>query len=691
MTFRELLPSWLGGAKRGSVAPIPFHPTISQSFGPGIGNQPTHAALLQENLGVADMATRAIANRISTLNPLVKVERSTGGGTTVDEQLDDHPLKMLLDRPHPDFSRSQLLRLTAQWIVTVGEAYWLKVGSGLQVPVELHPIPPGKVFPVLLNGVVTSYTVTDGDGKQFSISRDEAVRFYFPDPENIFGSEGYLGPAGVTADSLKFAGQHLRSHYETDATPTTVLKALEGADGFDQDEKERFYTLWRQHYHSRVGMKRGIPAILPTNYDLVTLAVQSGADIVPLLEHWRDEQLMGFGVPRSILGQVVSGDRSSAETNQYVFDLHTVSPIASLIEEGITLQLASDFDPSLFVEFEPFVSDDKRFNLEQETSDLNGKVRSVNQVREDRGLDPVEWGEEPVGKIGEMPYDPDSLFSFGSDNAEAIEDEEPPPEEEEERKRIAPARSAAETEWLRQVAREKAYVPSFQGAFMKVLGLQEREVIRRLRAAFPRSRVSADQLFNPEEWIDLFEQTTEPIRRRAFEAIMTETLGGLGIDEFVMTEEMTAVLRHQGALMVKHTGRTTQNLIARQLEAAVSEGEGVDQIAKRIKSVFRLRRGQHAPTIARTEILKASQESQLQSFQIAGVEAKQWNTSMDAAVRDSHAYAEGQIRAVGEPFDLAGEPAQAPGIGIGGSQLSAANAINCRCFLTPVAQGGEPS
>jgi hypothetical protein len=89
MTFRELLPSWLGGAKRGSVAPIPFHPTISQSFGPGIGNQPTHAALLQENLGVADMATRAIANRISTLNPLVKVERSTGGGTTVDEQLDN--------------------------------------------------------------------------------------------------------------------------------------------------------------------------------------------------------------------------------------------------------------------------------------------------------------------------------------------------------------------------------------------------------------------------------------------------------------------------------------------------------------------------------------------------------------------------------------------------------------------------
>jgi phage portal protein BeeE len=691
MTLRERLPRWLGGKQRAATEAISFDQIYASSFGPGIGNQPSNTTLLQENLGVSDMATRAIASRVSSLVPIVKVSRHVQDGTTLDEQLDDHPLKMLLDRPHPDFSRAQLLRITAQWIVTVGQACWLKVGNGLRVPVELHPIPPDKIFPTLSQGVVTGYVVTDGSGNRKLLSREEVVRFFFPDPENVFGSEGFLGPAAVTADSLKFAGQHLRSHFQNDATPTTVMKALEGAEGFSKEERDRFYAMWRQHYHSRAGTKNGIPAILPTGYDIVTLMAQSGADVVPLLEHWRDEQLMGFGVPRSVLGQVVSGDRSSAETNQYVFDLHTIFPIANLIAETITLQLAPDFDPSIFVEFEEFVSADKVHALALETADLVGKVRSVNQVREDRGLDPVPWGEEPVGKIGEAPYTGDDFFMPEPDDVGALGSDEP--EEEEERKRLVPSSHtravffAPEAEWQRQVAREKAYVPSFEREMKAVLGIQERDVLKKLKAAEPRTRAPLGPIFSPDEWVDLFERRVEPVRVKAFKVILGETLGGLGVEEFVFTDEMRFLLKQQGALLVKHANATTQNLIARQLSEATAEGEGVDQIAKRIKGVFRTRR-HHARTIARTEVLKASQEAQVAGFEASGVvEKKQWNTSMDAAVRDDHAEAEGQVRGLRELFTVGGELAEAPGIGAGHSQLSARNSINCRCFVTPVLEG----
>jgi len=171
MTLRERLPTWLGGKppvteERASTKAIDFSPFYSSWYGPGIGSQPSHERLLQENLGVPDAATRAIANRISGLNPLVKVTKREQAGTTTDEILDDHVLKRLIDRPHKNFSRSQVLRLTTQWIVTVGEAYWLKVGNGLGVPGELHPYPPGNVTPRVAQNILRGYTVRDGNGAE---------------------------------------------------------------------------------------------------------------------------------------------------------------------------------------------------------------------------------------------------------------------------------------------------------------------------------------------------------------------------------------------------------------------------------------------------------------------------------------------------------------------------------------------
>ena len=667
---------------RASTDAIAFHAGMAAHFGPGIGNQPAHNTLLQENTGVADMATRAIASRLSTLNPLVKVRRRERSGTVVEEILDDHPLKLLLNRPHPNLSWQQIARLTGQYIVTVGEAYWLKVGNGLGLPVELHPIPPGNIEPALSGGIVSHYVVTSGDGRRKDLPTDTVVRVYFPDPENPHGSEGYLGPAGLVADTLKFSKQTVRAHYQGDATPKTALKPGADSPGFaDPDERDRFLHQWNQRHHRRSGTESGSPAILPTGWDLIQLSMQSGAEMVPLLEFFRDEQLMGFGTPRSILGQVVSGDRSSAETNQYVFDRHTVLPIAMLFQDAITHQIAHDFDPAIFVEFEEFVSDDKAFRLAEEQSDLTNKVRSVNQVREDRGLDPSEWGELPVGQLGQVPYDGDDDFSLSVDDGNALEDED--------RARSRADRAAFFTptaEWQRQLHRERKFVPAFLKAMRQIFRAQMESVLGRLEDAEPRSRVSAAELFEPDEWESLFKRRVDPVRERAFKEILGETLSGLGQDEFVFTDEMRKFLKDEGGRLVKQTGVTTQRRIGEALQVSTAEGEGVGQAAARIREVFNERRRNHARTIARTETLKASQQAQVAGFETSGVvESKQWNTSLDGVVRDSHAATEGQKVGVRDSFTLGdGEAASAPGLGAGGGQLSAGNTINCRCFVTPV-------
>jgi phage portal protein BeeE len=411
MSIRERLGQWLSPSPpsdeerlRQAVAALQFPAVHSTYFGPGVTQQPSHETLLQESLGIADVATRAIANRISTLNPQI-VTKIGVGADQIEEIQYDHPLKRLLDRPHPDFSRAQLLRLTAQYIVTVGEAYWLKVGNGFGATLELHPIPPTNMWPLIDHGVTTAYRSRDGDGKEQDLPADSVVRFYWPDPQNPWAAEGYLGPVGVVTDALKFSNQHLRYHYQNDATPKTALEASEHAEGFSPEAQARFAELWNRKYNNRSGSISGTPAMLPTGYKLVQMAIMTGADLTPLLDYWRDDQLMAFGTPRSILGQVISGDRSSAETNAFVFDMHTILPIANMMSDTLTLQLASDYEDDILVKFQEFVAKDKDFLLQQEQQDLTLKVRSVNQVREDRNKSGVEWGDLPIGTPQDTPYD----------------------------------------------------------------------------------------------------------------------------------------------------------------------------------------------------------------------------------------------------------------------------------------------
>jgi uncharacterized protein with gpF-like domain len=80
-------------------------------------------------------------------------------------------------------------------------------------------------------------------------------------------------------------------------------------------------------------------------------------------------------------------------------------------------------------------------------------------------------------------------------------------------------------------------------------------------------------------------------------------------------------------------------------------------------------------------VASAVQSAQVQGFAQTGVvERKMWNTSLDGDVRDAHTI-DGQTVALDESFTLnSGAQARAPA----DAALSAADRINCRCFVNPV-------
>jgi hypothetical protein len=143
---------------------------------------------------------------------------------------------------------------------------------------------------------------------------------------------------------------------------------------------------------------------------------------------------------------------------------------------------------------------------------------------------------------------------------------------------------------------------------------------------------------------------------------------------FVLTE--TGVRKR-----IKLVSGVTLKRLRAELERGISEGMGIEEIARNIERsnvVNRVR----ARVIARTEIVSASNEGSQRGAYSTGLDLrKMWIVTPDGNERDSHREvsisSQAEPLGMNEAFILSGEEAQYPG----DPNLPAKEAINCRCVI----------
>jgi len=143
----------------------------------------------------------------------------------------------------------------------------------------------------------------------------------------------------------------------------------------------------------------------------------------------------------------------------------------------------------------------------------------------------------------------------------------------------------------------------------------------------------------------------------------------------------------QGAQKITGVNVTTGKLIAGQLRAGLDAGEGLADLAARIRERLggNLKRAQ---SIARTQTAGAVGSGRHAGLSAAGVDLKSWLTARDPAVRESHRAAESRYAAgiaVTLPFQVGADLLMYPGDPGG----SAGEIINCRCLELPVIAAGK--
>lgn len=109
----------------------------------------------------------------------------------------------------------------------------------------------------------------------------------------------------------------------------------------------------------------------------------------------REEVAICIGVPPAMLTVNTNLDNLKAARAQHA--KNAVEPRCILIDQTINAELLPRYDPTgrLFLAHDDCVPADVATDVLRETADLNNGARTINEIREERNLDPVPWGEEP--------------------------------------------------------------------------------------------------------------------------------------------------------------------------------------------------------------------------------------------------------------------------------------------------------
>lgn len=126
---------------------------------------------------------------------------------------------------------------------------------------------------------------------------------------------------------------------------------------------------------------------------------------------------------------------------------------------------------------------------------------------------------------------------------------------------------------------------------------------------------------------------------------------------------------------------TTAATIRDVVQRANEEGQGIDEIRRRIGGVFDDAKGYRAERIARTEAVGSANAANVAAWQLSGlVDEKEWLAVPDDQTRETHAGMDGQKVKIDETFTSpSGATTQGPGMfGIPEED------INCRCTARPI-------
>jgi HK97 family phage portal protein len=575
------------------------------------------------------------------------------------EEIGDNPLLDVLNDPNPHMTGHSARQVTQIWVDLKGEGYWLKERGSFDQVERLWPIPPHWIKRTA-TPARPFFEIQQGTFHQ-EVPMTEVMTFQDVNAVNPYARG--TGTAEALADEIEtdeYAAKHTKAWFYNRARPDLLVSG----PNLSESEAKRLEEDWNNKHQ---GFWRAFKARF-TNAELNVHELSQSFEsmqLVDLRKHERDTIVQVFGVPPEILGILSQSNRATINAADFLYESHVIVPRLELMRDIFQEQLVVDFDERLIIDYENPVPEDLEHQLS--VARAQPHMLKVNEWREMSGMEPLSV--EEGGEMFMVPFNLMPVSGFRSVNGTSggLGSQAPvvaPVEDEEENGNESPA---------------------------ELIGDEARSVVSSRRKAITEDQVQRmiEEAVRPET----IRAATSVLLARIVEQRGNQALEFLGFQPNfdVQNPRVLTFLDQYSTNRIRDLiNQTTRDQLRVSLVEGVGAGESIAQLSDRVSEVFSAAKGPRAETIARTEVIRASNWGQHEAWEQTGViQQQEWISTPDERTRGNdprdefdHVNVDGQIRDLDAPFLVSGQMLRFPGDD--SLNASAGNVINCRCTIAAV-------
>lgn len=605
------------------------------------------------------------------------------------------PARGLMDSINPYWTFERWLDMTEQALCIWGESfsfYEMKGGKPAEMwwaradKVKVHPHP---------REYISHFTYDPGDGKVIRFECEETLWLRYPNVANQYAGLSPLSAARLPADAAQAAMRSNLAIFDNGLTAAGMVSpsgntnlTKEQSEAVANDLSRRFKGVKNAHK----------VAVLRFGVDIKQLSMTpKDAQFEGMMKLSLEDIARAYAVPLDKLG----GQRTYANVDaaEKAFWADCIVPEAKFIASEITEQLLPLFGGDMVAEFDDsgidVLHEAETASWERWQGQITIGARTVNEYRDEKGLDPVEWGDNwwvqtAVSPLLAVPKTTEELAiqSGRVDAGKAADTLDDELDDTGRSVRIS-TRSVEfgspehEARWQRQIAAQEPWEQRIGQATERLLRDQQQSILANLRK---RGTRAVEELmlspFDESRWIKTFRIVMRPI----VAGVVAES-GELARDELglpfafdVQNPNILRAIETQVQRFAESVNGTTWTALQASMAEGIAAGESIDQIAARIIEIMGDRIRSSGETIARTETTTASTTGTLDAWRQSGVVVgKEWLAAIDSRTRETHIAAHNQRVGIDDSFTVGGASGPGPG-----SLSSAKENINCRCTIVPV-------
>ena len=307
-----------------------------------------------------------------------------------------HPAQQLLNRVNPWYTRGDLWRATEIYLNLWGQAFWAleRDEAGRR---EIWPLRPDRVT-ILPDRqrYIRGFVYRGRAGAPVAYTADEVIWLRYFNPLEEFAGLSPLAPARLSVDmggdGLRFNRNFLRNSAQPDFVLLTDAQMTDA-------EIEDFYNRWEARYRGPQNAHR--PAIANFVRDIRTLGLSHrDMDFIRGLRWSLEEVSRAYGVPKPLLADLERATFANINAAERIFWRNTIVPELRFLEEQLNRLLLPRLGyPDLEIEFDlgaiEAMQEDENSRVSREMQLLDRGVVTINELRRQRHLPEVAWGDEP--------------------------------------------------------------------------------------------------------------------------------------------------------------------------------------------------------------------------------------------------------------------------------------------------------